>query len=181
MKKFISGVIVGVLLFSGVSAFADGVSIFGKKISGIYTVEMNGKKIADAGIIDGSAYAPVRAVSEAAGVTFKVDPERKKIIMNTDGTGTQISEAFSVKISTLKASISTYQANIDSTKEHEIAVSEKNLVTAQGSDNGTPESALVISSLEQRIKESKAYITEQQKLIDQAKVEIEKLQGQLKP
>lgn len=178
MKKFISGVIVGVLLFAGASVFADGAGIFGKKISGIYTIEMNGKKIADAGIIDGSAYAPVRAVSEAAGVTFKVDPERKKIIMNTDGTSTQISEEVSVKISTLKASISTYQSNIDSTKEHEIAVSEKNLVIAQDADNGTPESALVITSLKQRIEKSKAYIAEQQKLIDNAKAEIEKLQGQ---
>lgn len=187
MKKFISGVVVGVLLFAGASAFADGVSIFGKKVSGVYTIEKDGKKIADAGIIDGSAYVPVRAISEAAGVTLKVDSERKKITMNTDKSkstvvidGVEYDPGIKLagEISTLEERITGYQSNIDRTNKYEVVPAEENLSKAKVSDNGTPESALVISSLEQRIKESKQYIAEQQLLIDKAKAEIETLQTQ---
>ncbi|OME21597.1 MULTISPECIES: hypothetical protein [Paenibacillus] len=79
MKKFISGIIVGVLLFTGASAFADSVGLIGQKVQGIFTVEKGGKKVADAIIINGTAYAPVRAVSEATGAILTV--EGKKIIM----------------------------------------------------------------------------------------------------
>lgn len=79
MKKFISGIIVGALLFTGASAFADSVSLIGQKVQGLFTVEKAGTKIADAVIINGTAYAPVRAVSEATGTTLTV--EGKKIIM----------------------------------------------------------------------------------------------------
>lgn len=82
MKKFISGIIVGVLLFTGASAFADSVSLIGQKVQGLFTVEKSGAKIADAVIINGTAYAPVRAVSEATGATLIV--EGKKIILGTE-------------------------------------------------------------------------------------------------
>lgn len=81
LKKFVSGIIVGALLFSGVSAFADSVGLIGKKVTGTYAVVKDGKKIADAAIINGSAYAPVRAVSEATGAALTV--EGKTIIMET--------------------------------------------------------------------------------------------------
>lgn len=81
MKKFVSGIIVGALLFSSVSAFADSVGIIGKKVTGTYTVIKDGKKIAEAAIINGSAYAPVRAVSEATGTGLSV--EGKTIIMES--------------------------------------------------------------------------------------------------
>lgn len=177
VKKFISGIIVRALLFGAVPTFAAS-GLLGQKVQGIFTVEKNGTKLADAVVINGSAYAPVRAVAEASGVNLKV--EGKKIIMLSESSE-NISEVNSVKISTLKATITNLESNIEITTKGELASSEANLIAAKESDNGTPESALVISSLEQRIKESKAYIAEQQKLIDQAKAEIEKLQGQLKP
>lgn len=80
MKKFVSGLIVGVLLFAGASVFADSSSLIGQKVQGLFSVEKSGTKVADAVIINGTAYAPVRAVSEAAGVDLKV--EGKKIIMS---------------------------------------------------------------------------------------------------
>lgn len=82
MKKIVIGAIAGALLLTSVSVFADSASLVGKKVQGLFSVEQNGKKIADAVIIDGVAYAPVRAVSEAAGVGLKV--EGKKIIMNEE-------------------------------------------------------------------------------------------------
>lgn len=79
MKKLITGAIAGALLLTSVSVFADSTSLVGKKVQGLFAVEQNGSKIADAVIIDGVAYAPVRAVSQAAGVQLTV--EGKKIIM----------------------------------------------------------------------------------------------------
>jgi hypothetical protein len=177
VKKFISGVIVGALLFGAVPTFAAS-GLLGQKVQGVFTVEKNGTKISEAVVINGSAYAPVRAVAEATGVNLKV--EGKKIIMSSESFE-DISEKNSVKISTLKATITNLESNIEITSKGELASSEAKLISAKETDNGTPESALVISSLEQRVKESKAYIADQQKLIDQAKAEIEKLQGQLNP
>ncbi|MEK4141156.1 hypothetical protein NST48_09390 [Paenibacillus sp. FSL M7-0547] len=84
MKKFISGVIVGALMFAGASVFADSSSLIGKKVQGLFSIEQSGSKIADAVIIDGSAYAPIRAVAEATGSTLKV--EGKKIVMGDTPT-----------------------------------------------------------------------------------------------
>lgn len=67
------------MLFGRASAFADSTSLIGKKVQGLYSVVMNGPKIADAVIINGTADAPVRAVSQA-GATLAVDG--KKIIVN---------------------------------------------------------------------------------------------------
>lgn len=80
MKKILTGVLTGALLLTGVTAFAASTSLVGQKVQGLFTIEQNGTKVADAVIINGTAYAPVRAVSEAAGVDLKV--EGKKIIMS---------------------------------------------------------------------------------------------------
>lgn len=84
MKKFVSGVIVGALLFGGASVFADSVSLIGQKVQGLFTVEKGGAKVADAIIINGSAYVPVRALSEATGTKLTI--EGKKIIMGETAT-----------------------------------------------------------------------------------------------
>lgn len=78
MKKFISGFIAGALLFGGVSAFAAS-GLIGQKVQGLYSIEKGGAKVADAVIINGSAYAPVRAVAAATGAGLTV--EGKRIIM----------------------------------------------------------------------------------------------------
>lgn len=100
MKKFISGLIVGALLFSGVSVFADSISLVGQKVlvQGLFSIEKNGKKVDDAIIINSTAYAPVRSVSEATGATLTV--EGKKIIMSGSetATGTAISNDPSVDL-----------------------------------------------------------------------------------
>ncbi|KGE20062.1 hypothetical protein [Paenibacillus wynnii] len=79
MKKFISGVIVGLFLFAGASVFADSSSLIGQKVQGLFSVEKSGTKIADAVIINGSAYAPVRAVAQAAGVELTVEGKTIKM------------------------------------------------------------------------------------------------------
>lgn len=89
MKKFISGVIVGALLFSGVSVFADSASLIGQKVQGLFTIEKSGKKVDDAIIINGTAFAPVRSVAEATGAKLTV--EGKKIVMGENTTVASVS------------------------------------------------------------------------------------------
>lgn len=80
MKKFITGIVVGALLFGAVPAFANSVkSLIGTKVTGIYTVEQDGKKITDGVVLNGSAYVPVRAIAEATGTGLTV--EGKTIIL----------------------------------------------------------------------------------------------------
>lgn len=172
LKKFISGVIVGVFLFTGISAFADSSSLIGQKVQGLFSIEKNGIKVADAVIINGTAYAPVRSVSEVAGVSLNV--EGKKILMVTT-TSTSDAEVLSVELSRLNADVQSYQANIDRTNTYEIAPREKRLVELKASDNGSAESAFTISSVEKSISDSRAYVAEQQALIDKAEARIAEL------
>lgn len=44
MKKFVSGIVVGVFLFAGVSAFAAPSSLIGQKVQGLFSIEQGGKK-----------------------------------------------------------------------------------------------------------------------------------------
>lgn len=77
MKKvayIAGGILIGFVLSTSAGAFADSVkSLVGKKVSGEYTVIVNGEKLADRGaIIDGKANVPVRGISEALGADIKV-------------------------------------------------------------------------------------------------------------
>ncbi|WP_410512045.1 hypothetical protein PaeBR_18675 [Paenibacillus sp. BR2-3] len=76
MKKFVAGIIVGGFLFAGASVFADSSSLIGQKVQGLFSVEKAGTKVADAIVINGTAYAPVRAVSDATGTELTVDGKR---------------------------------------------------------------------------------------------------------
>ncbi|WP_375103765.1 hypothetical protein ACDZ28_32660 [Paenibacillus sp. RS8] len=175
MKKFVSGLIVGVLLFAGASVFADSASLIGKKVQGLYTIEKSGKKVSDAIIIDGSAYAPVRAVAEATGAGLSV--EGKKIIMSTedsqvasDNKEVEVSR-LNIKIDLLIKQIQAYEASISSDK---VLIEEnqknKDSVTSEGSKEIFQ---FTIDNLQKRINETQAKI-------DAANVEIAALQAQVK-
>ncbi|MEK4488359.1 hypothetical protein NYE44_01730 [Paenibacillus sp. FSL L8-0493] len=164
MKKLISGAIAGALLLTSVSVFADSASLVGKKVQGLFTVEQNGAKIADAVIIDGVAYAPVRAVSQAAGVELKV--EGKKIIMSesTEVTPTNVpTPTPSATASTNRPAISEEQA-----KENKIRSLEIKLATLSGS----------IAMAEAQLKDKPDNAELQQKVID-LKAEYATLEAQL--
>ncbi|WP_431785752.1 stalk domain-containing protein [Paenibacillus lactis] len=77
MKKsvyVVGGMLIGFVLATSTGAFAESVkSLIGKKVTGEYTVIVNGEKIADKGaIIDGRANVPVRGISEALEADIKV-------------------------------------------------------------------------------------------------------------
>ncbi|MEK5058653.1 hypothetical protein BK126_02930 [Paenibacillus sp. FSL H7-0326] len=73
MKKFVymaSGMLLGIALALPLgSAFADQIkSVVGTKITGQYSVTVNGKELADPAIVaEGKSYAPVRSLVSAVG------------------------------------------------------------------------------------------------------------------
>ncbi|WP_339306933.1 stalk domain-containing protein [Paenibacillus sp. FSL R5-0519] len=92
MKKvayIAGGILIGFVLSTSAGAFADSVkSLVGKKVSGEYTVIVNGQKLADKGaVIDGKANVPVRGISEALGADIKV--EGKTITVTTESPATE--------------------------------------------------------------------------------------------
>ena len=155
MKKIFIGAIAGALLLTSVSAFADSASLVGKKVQGLFTVEQNGKKVADAVIIDGVAYAPVRAVSEAAGVELKV--EGKKIIMSESLEPTSTPAPTSIPIT------SSPTASPEKQKENKI-ISLKSQLNTLAAKIGIAEIQLkddpTNESLKQKIVDLKAQYAE---------------------
>jgi hypothetical protein len=81
LKKIV-GFVVATFLFGSSIGYAANTSLLGAKVTGLFSVQQNGTKIADAVIINGSAYVPVRALSEATGTGLTV--EGKTIIMESN-------------------------------------------------------------------------------------------------
>lgn len=89
MKKWgylLSGVVIGAMLMTSGSALAAQVkSLVGQKVTGEYTVIINGKELSDKGsVIDGKTNAPVRAISDAIGGKLDVDNKKKVINITTE-------------------------------------------------------------------------------------------------
>lgn len=74
MKKKIIGIAVAALLFGSSIGYAANSSLIGAKVTGLFTLQYTDKtKIADAVIINGSAYIPVRKMAEATGSELTVE------------------------------------------------------------------------------------------------------------
>lgn len=119
MKKFVSGIVVGVFLFAGVSAFAAPSSLIGQKVQGLFSIEQGGKKVSDAVIINGTAYAPVRAVAEALSTNLTV--EGKKIIVE-DKTKTPVSAPSSVDSGSIDKLKASREKLVDAIKQKEFNI-----------------------------------------------------------
>ncbi|MHA0855899.1 hypothetical protein [Paenibacillus sp. CMAA1364] len=74
LATLVIGIFIGALLFGSIPALANSVkSLVGSKVTGVFTIEKNGKKIAESAIINGSAYVPVRVMAEATGTPITVE------------------------------------------------------------------------------------------------------------
>ncbi|WP_145148463.1 stalk domain-containing protein [Paenibacillus xylanexedens] len=95
MKKFAhkvayiaGGIIIGVVFSTSVGAFADTVkSMVGKKVTGEYTIVVDGKKLSDKGaVIDSRANVPARSLSDALGADVKVSGKTITITSGEEST-----------------------------------------------------------------------------------------------
>ncbi|WP_138756539.1 hypothetical protein [Paenibacillus sinopodophylli] len=134
MKKVyyvITGIVVGVVLSVGTSAYATEISaLVGKKIQSEWTVTLDGTQIDNAIIVDGKSYAPVRSISEAVGL--EVGFQGKNVILNTKKAGGDVltkTESLEMSIEATKSDIKFYQSflemNPDFSPEKKSAINEK--------------------------------------------------------
>ncbi|MNR93452.1 hypothetical protein D3C72_245090 [compost metagenome] len=117
MKKFVMGLVLGVGLTVAVSAAAEEIqSLIGKQVEGQVAVVVDGVQInVPAAIIDGTSYAPVRAVAEAVGK--EVDWKEGKVILEskqeaTPSAGVSISPTATPAPSSVKYSKDVIEAEI---------------------------------------------------------------------
>lgn len=140
MKKKIIGIVAAALLLGSSIGYAANSSLIGAKVTGLFSVEQDGKKIADAVIINGSAYVPVRAMSEATGTGLAV--EGKTITVESKATaiaetGTTVAEPVTTRVlteterETLRSKMVTGERAIAKYREV-IAQTESELAAATG-------------------------------------------------
>lgn len=167
MKKRIIGLVVFVLLLGSSIGFAAGTSLVGAKVSGVYTIKQDGKKIADAAIINGSAYAPVRSVSEAVGVTLQV--EGKKIIMGSSSTTKKTAQQYQLefRISSLESEIKSAKGAIKGLEDSIESVNK--LPSEQQKADG-------LAKIDEMIKAKQQVITEKEKELAVLKAQLAGLQ-----
>lgn len=96
MKKIayiVGGILIGFVFSTAGGVFADTVkSMVGKKVTGEYSIIVNGKSLSDKGaVIEGKANIPVRGISEALGANVKV--EGKIITITTEGDSPEANPA----------------------------------------------------------------------------------------
>lgn len=157
MKKWtylVSGVVIGAIIATSSSAFADQVkTLVGKKVTGEYTVIVDGKTLNDKGaVIDSKANAPVRALSEALGADVQVSG--KTISITTADSGALADS--SSKSNTGSSASSTQNPYIGSTKESLLKAKEsyeKNILAPTKDSKKRQEDML---SLAQAAKDDKA-------------------------
>lgn len=91
MKKLVytlGCILIGFVLATSTNVFADAVkSLIGKKVTGEYTVIVNGEKLSEKGaIIDGKANVPVRPISDALGADIKVSGKTITVTTQSEKT-----------------------------------------------------------------------------------------------
>lgn len=77
MRKYIVGMIFGILLSLSTSVYAEEIkTLIGRAIEGEFPVHINGKTLSNKAIvIDGTSYLPVREFGEAVGYDVKFDAD----------------------------------------------------------------------------------------------------------
>ncbi|WP_342438153.1 hypothetical protein NSS79_02500 [Paenibacillus sp. FSL L8-0436] len=168
MKKKVIGIAAAALLLGGSIGYTASSSLIGAKVTGVFSVEQNGKKIADAVIINGSTYAPVRAISEATGTGLAV--EGKKIIMSE--TTTAVAETVSATPADLQEKKASAEADIQRL-ERGIKDIEENVLP------GLRDQAQVLSTNGAIGERAKQTLVQYEKQLKEDKAELTFLQARL--
>jgi len=80
MRKYVIGFIAGVVCAIGGTAFADDISLVGKKIVAEVPIKINGQTVSRPGIVvEGTTYLPVRSAGELFG--YSVSYAGKSVVM----------------------------------------------------------------------------------------------------
>lgn len=80
MRKYLIGTIIGIVLSTSTSVFAD--SLIGQTVSNIIPLYIDGKRAdKDLIVVNGTSYAPMRAASNLFGYTIQYVPDKKEVQM----------------------------------------------------------------------------------------------------
>lgn len=91
MRKYLIGLVTGVLLTLPIGIFANDISNIGKKIDSEFTVLLNGEELPVKAIgINGTSYIPLRATGEALGLN--VDFVDRTVILESKKEGDNVIE-----------------------------------------------------------------------------------------
>lgn len=134
LSLILSGVVLGLGLSFSPQIYAATSELLGSTVTGVFTIEQNGKKIADSAIINGSAYVPVRVMAEATGTQLAVEG---KVITLGEVVKTEVesSTALTSEQNAELARIQQEQSNVKTTElnriSKEIRVHEKKIELAE--------------------------------------------------
>lgn len=148
MKKFVVGMIVGILIAFSASAHAETLKLVGKVVQQEMPVSLNGEVLDSKGaIIDGVTYVPVRAVAEALDLKVGYDSKTGVSLTSTapearilqDATQTRTKEQLESELAgvsreliALNQMIVVYERNIETaTTDVAREQSRQNLAKAQ--------------------------------------------------
>jgi len=180
MKKEIIGIAVAALLFGSSIGYAASSTLIGAKVTGLFTLQYTDKtKIADAIIINGSAYVPVRKMAEATGTELKV--EGKTITLeSTVETSPAIGEITQSEPVTgapmvIQVPLTTAEKEILQTRitksERALLVTREELAQAREKLTASTDD-MEIQKLKKNIKELETSISGIQKVLDADKARI---------
>jgi hypothetical protein len=180
MKKLVytlGCILIGFVLATSTNVFADAVkSLIGKKVTGEYTVIVNGEKLSEKGaIIDGKANVPVRPISEALEADIKVSG--KTITVTTSESQTSdVSSSNSTSSSgnkyagSTKESLQELKASIENNRIKpvqegiEIILADIEALKAAGASDALKLKEKVLAEYETLLNESK----EELRLVEEA-------------
>ncbi|MEK8128350.1 hypothetical protein WMW72_10590 [Paenibacillus filicis] len=163
MRKYIIGFVIGIGVSSAFGASAAVEGIIGKAIEGTAAVKIEGKKLdKESIIVDGSSYAPVRAIGEALGLD--VGFKNGEVILDKKKEATKVNETEDIPL----------DDKIKFTKEAKDGY-EKSLERSQVLQNAAPEDQKSIYDNEikvykERIEQYKAQIAD----LERQKADLQK-------
>lgn len=117
MRKYLIGIVVGMLISVGTTALADEISNVGKKIEVEVPVVLNGEELPVKAIaFEGTSYLPVRAVGESLGL--EVD-YKDGVIYLAGGTVQNVAEEVKrlLRIEEIEKEIAQYEEAIKNLKD----------------------------------------------------------------
>jgi hypothetical protein len=169
------GIIIGIVFSTSAGAFADTVkSMVGKKVTGEYTIVVDGKKLADKGaVIDSRANVPARALSEALGADVKVEGKTINITSENvnNGNSTTSPSEDNKYVGKTKTSLEMLKADYE-TKILPPIVTGLEKVTKEYE-------AIKAAGDAESTKLAKQKVDEYQKLVDEANAELKLIEEAL--
>jgi len=166
MRRYIIGGLIGAALATSFNASAAVEAIIGKAVEGTAAVKLNGQKLdKDSIIVDGSSYAPVRAIGEALGLN--VDFKNSEVVLDQKKEAAPVVEnpVVAPQPETPKQSLGDIEKQIESIKESK-AMKEQTLRQSEAYKKGFPQTDIYDKEIElykSQIKEFDSKIAELEK------------------